>query len=90
MTIKDMRTGTWGKIVAFFTIVTSEGFEIKGCKLIDGANGLFVSAPQEKNEKDDKYYDTVWIPKEARPELEKLVSTEYSAVDEKSSETIPF
>ena len=78
MKIKDMRTGEWGKIRAFFTIVTSEGFEIKGCKLVDGQNGVFVSAPQEKNKKNDEYYDTVWIPKEVRPELEKLASQEYS------------
>ncbi len=92
MKIKDMRTGNWGKIVAFFTIVTSEGFEIKGCKLVDGQNGLFVSAPQEKNPKDGEYYDTVWIPKEARPELEKLASEEYSPVKEKAvaDGDIPF
>jgi len=80
MTIKEMRTGTWGKIVAFFTLVTEDGFEIKGCKLIDGVNGLFVSAPQEKNPKDDKYYDTVWIPQDKREELNTLASTEYSPV----------
>lgn len=78
MTIKDMRTGSWGKIVAFFTVVTADGFEIKGCKLVDGSNGLFVSAPQEKNKKDDEYYDTVWIPKEAREKLMELASAEYS------------
>jgi|TARA_R100001443_G_scaffold25736_1_gene38741 stage V sporulation protein G len=92
MKIKDMRTGNWGKIVAFFTIVTAEGFEIKGCKLVDGANGLFVSAPQEKNPKNDEYYDTVWIPKEVRPELEKLASESYSPVkgETVNSEDIPF
>ena len=90
MTIKDMRTGEWGKIVAFFTVVTSEGFEIKGCKLVNGVYGLFVSAPQEKNPKNDEYYDTVWIPKEVRPELERLASTEYSPhgdVGDKKPET---
>ena len=98
MTIKDMRTGSWGKIIAFFTVVTSEGFEIKGCKLVEGVNGIFVSAPQEKNPKDGEYYDTVWIPKEVRPDLEKLASAEYSPVNNVESretqlnneEKIPF
>ena len=91
MTIKDMRTGEWGKIRAFFTVVTSEGFEIKGCKLVDGANGMFVSAPQEKNPKDGEYYDTVWIPKEVREPLMELASNEYSPVKEKVADgNIPF
>ena len=47
MKIKNFRQGEWGKIRAFFTLITNEGFEIKalsiGGELLD-ANQIDVLA----------------------------------------------
>ena len=72
-----MNTGNWGKVRAFFDLTTQDGFTIKGFKLIEGINGLFVSMPSQKGN-DDEYYDTVWVEsKQLREELSTLAITEY-------------
>ena len=90
MTIKDFRKlDNGGKVKGFLTIVTSEGFEMKNFKLIEGANGMFVGAPSQKGtdkEGNEKWYDMVWIPKEVNDQLVELVANE---VDLTTSE-IPF
>ena len=90
MTIKDFRKlDNGGKVKGFLTIVTSEGFEMKNFKLIEGANGMFVGAPSQKGtdkEGNEKWYDMVWIPKELNEQLVELVANE---VDLTTSE-IPF
>ena len=53
MKIVRMTTGDWGKVKAFFDVEV-ESFTIKGFKLVDGANGLFVGNPSTKN-KDGEY-----------------------------------
>ena len=45
MKIERMNKGSWGKVRAFFDLATQEGFTIKGFKIIEGINGLFVSMP---------------------------------------------
>ena len=64
MKIKNMRTpneeGQWGKVKAFFDVDNS-GFEMKGFRLVEGINGLFVSMPSRKgtdDEGNDKYHYT--------------------------------
>jgi stage V sporulation protein G len=47
-----------GKIKARVDIRTSEGFVIKGFKVIEGDNGLFVGMPSEKT-RTGKYIDLV-------------------------------
>ena len=49
MEINRMKVGEWGKIRAFFDVETSEGFQIKGFKLINGINGVFVGMPSIKD-----------------------------------------
>lgn len=66
-----------GKTVAFFDIQTDDGIVIKGFRLVNGANGLFLSAPNEKG-KDGKFYETVILPKEMKKELEKKAVDEYN------------
>jgi stage V sporulation protein G len=65
------------KTVAFFDVETSEGINIKGFTLVEGANGLFASAPREKG-KDDKYYDRVYLPKELREQLNEMAVSMYN------------
>lgn len=65
------------KLVAFFDIQTDEGIIVKGFKLVNGANGLFAGAPSEKG-KDDKYYDSVIVPKELKESLQTMAIDEYN------------
>ena len=80
MKIKDFRKlDNGGKVKGFLTIVTSEGFEMKSFKLIEGENGLFIGAPSQKGKDQDgneTWYDTVWVPKELNQTLLDLVANE--------------
>ena len=71
-----MNKGNWGKLRAFFDLKTSDGFIIKGFKIVEGINGLFVGMPSVQN-KEGEYYDSVFADKELRDELEKLAIREY-------------
>ena len=77
-----MNKGEWGKIKAFFDVTTEEGFVIKGFKLVQGINGLFVGNPSQKGS-DDEYYDTVYADKELKEELSQM------AIDHYGQEVIP-
>ena len=77
MKIDRMNRGSWGKVRSFFDLTTQDGFTIKGFKLIEGINGLFVSVPSQKGN-DEEYYDTIWIDsKQLREELTTLAISEY-------------
>jgi len=76
MKIERINKGSWGKIRAFFDIRTEEGFVVKGFKIIEGINGLFVGFPSQKGQ-DDEYYDTVFAEKELKDELSQLAINEY-------------
>ena len=79
MKIERMNKGTWGKVRAFFDVTTSDGFTIKGFKIIEGINGLFVSLPSQKGN-DDEYYDTVWLDsKELRDQLNQVAIDHYGS-----------
>ena len=71
-----MNKGEWGKIKAFFDVTTEEGFVIKGFKLVQGINGLFVGNPSQKGS-DDEYYDTVYADKELKEELSQMAINHY-------------
>tara|TARA_Y100001970_G_C13760414_1_gene615466 strand:- start:149 stop:547 length:399 start_codon:yes stop_codon:yes gene_type:complete len=77
MKIERMNKGSWGKVRAFFDLTTTEGFTIKGFKIIEGINGLFVSNPSQKGS-DGEYYDTIWMEsKELRDSVNKLALESY-------------
>ena len=71
-----MTKGSWGKVRAFFDLQTQDGFTIKGFKLVEGINGLFVGFPSQKGN-DDEYRDTVWADRELKDELAQLAIKEY-------------
>ena len=81
MKIMNMRKGSWGKLTAFFDVCTDEGFIIKGFKLVNGINGMFVGFPSQKGN-DDEYYDTIWLTEEVREsmreKLNKMAVEEYN------------
>lgn len=65
-----------GKTVAFVDIETDDGIIIKGFRLVNGQNGLFLASPDEKG-KDGNYYETVIVPREIKQKMEKLAVEEY-------------
>ena len=86
MKIERMNKGSWGKLRAFFDLRTSDGFVIKGFKIVEGINGLFVGMPSVQN-KEGEYYDSVFADKDLRDELEKLAIREYGQESVTSNDT---
>ena len=84
MKISRMNKVDWGKVKAFFDLETEEGFTIKGFKIVEGVNGMFVSMPSEKN-KDGDYNDTIFASKELRQKLNDEALQEYSNPRQKMS-----
>ena len=83
-----MNKGSWGKVRAFFDVMTEEGFTIKGFKIIEGINGLFVSMPSQKG-KEDEYFDTVYVAQELREELNQLALQTYGMNDSSDNFNFP-
>ena len=82
MKIERMNKGSWGKVRAFFDIRTEEGLVVKGFKIMEGINGMFVSMPSQKGKNqqgDDEWFDTVWAEKELRDQLNQLALNEYGS-----------
>ena len=78
MKIERINKGSWGKIRAFFDLRTEEGFVIKGFKIIEGINGLFVGYPSQKGQ-DEEYYDNVYADKDLKDELTQIALKEYGS-----------
>ena len=76
MRISRMHKGDYGKVRAFFDLETAEGLTVKGFKIIEGSDGLFIGYPSKQN-RDGEYSDTVWAAKELKQEISKLALTEY-------------
>lgn len=75
--ISKLTNKSGSKTEAFFDIQTDDGIVIKGFRIVNGANGLFISSPDEKG-KDGKYYETVILPKEIRETVQKLAIEEFN------------
>ena len=84
-----MNKGNWGKVRAFFDIMTDEGFTIKGFKIIEGINGLFVGVPSQKG-KDDEYFDTVFVAPELREELNHVALQSYGMEGSPAADNFSF
>jgi stage V sporulation protein G len=69
--VKKMTEGK-GAIRAFCDITIADRVTVKGCRVVEGNNGLFVAMPQTKG-KDEKWYPIVWI------ETDKLKEAIHSA-----------
>jgi stage V sporulation protein G len=62
-----------GAVKAFCSVTILDCLEIKGFRVVDGKDGLFVSMPSEAG-KDGKWYETVKpLKREIKDEIEKLV-----------------
>ena len=88
MKISRMKKGEWSKIRAFFDLETDEGFNIKGFKLIEGIEGMFVGFPSQQN-KDGEYKDTIFADKTLKQQVNKLALDFYSN-DKSNDSDVPF
>ena len=71
------KINNYGKLRAFFDLEL-QGIIIKGFKIIEGINGLFVSMPSQKD-KEGKYSDTVYcLERETKDELNKIAIDYYN------------
>ena len=89
MKIERMNKGSWGKVKAFFDLQTEDGFTIKGFKLVEGTNGMFVGFPSQKNN-DDEYHDTVWADKEVKDQVNELAKGEYDNIGTEQEDFTPI
>ena len=88
MKIDRMNKGDWGKLRAFFDVRTDEGFVIKGFKLVEGINGLFVGMPSQKG-KDDEYFDTIFAERDLRDGLTEVALEAYNSNSTTEPEDMP-
>lgn len=100
MKISRMNRVNMNKLRAFFDLEITFNVEmtmtIKGFKLVEGVNGLFVSMPSQKN-KEGEYNDTVFCDKDVRGAINRIALLEYNTeveevreVATKTSDDIPF
>ena len=70
-----------GSTKAFVSVAFNDIVAIRGIRVVDGQNGLFVTMPQSKSEKDGKTeYHDIAFPKSAelRKEVNRAVLAEYA------------
>ena len=74
--ITDLRLRN-DNILKAYVDIEYHGLIVKGLRVVNGKNGMFVSMPREKG-KDDKWYDTC-IPAniEVKQEIETLILNKY-------------
>jgi DNA-binding cell septation regulator SpoVG len=71
-----MNKRTWAKIRAFFDLQTEDVCTLKGFKLVEGINGLFVGFPSQKGS-DDEYHDTIWADRDVKEQVNQLAIKTY-------------
>lgn len=65
------------KLKAFVDLSIGDSFIVKGFKVVEGENGLFVSMPSSPG-KDGKWYDAAFpTTKEKRQEIAEIVLSAY-------------
>ena len=67
-----------GNLKAYVDICIDDAITIKGFKVMDGKNGLFVSMPSIKNNTSERYYETVSCNKtDVKDDLSNTVLAAY-------------
>ena len=65
-----------GSIRAYADIAIGEEFLVKGVRVVNGKNGLFVSMPRQQ--RDGKWYDSVEaLTKDAKSAVDRIVLEAY-------------
>ena len=78
LTVKRMiRFDGEGSLKAYCDLAIEDRFLIKGLRVVEGKNGLFVSMPRQQG-KDGKWYDNVSaLTKEMKVEVGRVVLEAY-------------
>jgi len=72
-----VRFDSEGNLKAYADLTIENLFVIKGLRVVQGKNGLFVSMPRQQG-KDGKWYDTVTtLTKETKEEVGRVVLSAY-------------
>jgi len=79
MKIARIKKGSWGKVVAFFDLEV-KGLVLKGFKIIDSENGMFVGFPSQQD-KNGEYFDTIHASKDVKDKVYQLAMTAYGNED---------
>lgn len=75
--VVNLRRFDNGKLKAFADVLFNESYVVKGFRIVEGKNGLFVGFPQE-NGKNGKWYSTFQAINEgARDRLSEIVLASY-------------
>lgn len=70
-----------GSLKAYCDLVVDGRFLIKGLRVVNGKNGLFVSMPRQQG-KTGKWFDLVSpLSKDTKAEVDRLVLEAYQAAD---------
>lgn len=70
-----------GKLMAFVRVLLNDELHLTGMKLYDGANGLFLSYPNDPAHKGEDYRQLFYpITRELRDDIEKRAIAEYEQV----------
>ena len=92
-----MTCGSWGKTRAYFDVefdikshdnITIGTATVKGFKLIDAGNGLFIGMTSVKKD-DGEYQNTVYLEKPLNDELLKLAENDHALGGVKSEPKKP-
>lgn len=75
--MNPLKSDSGGKTAALLDVQSEDGIILKGFRLVNGSNGLFLAYPDQKG-KDGKYYENVILPKEMKSDLEKLAIEEFN------------
>lgn len=68
-----------GATKGFADITVEDGVSILGLRIVEGKDGLFVSMPREEG-KDGKWYNTVvFLKRDLKEEVERIVLEAYGA-----------
>ena len=91
MKISRMTKGEWGKVRAFFDLETEDGFTIKGFKVVQGIEGLFVGFPSQKD-KEGEYNETISADKTLKQKVNQLALDYYNRLGSSKSDEddLPF
>jgi stage V sporulation protein G len=77
-----------GKTYAIARVVLNDQMQLTGLRIVDGANGLFVSYPNDPGYKGEDYRSLFYpVTRELRDHIESLVLSKYKELmDEKAEE----
>jgi len=76
--VYPFKEATGGKTKAFARVAINNQLQLTGLRVVDGANGFFVSYPLDPNYKGEEYHSIFYpLNKELREHIEQCVLEKY-------------